>query len=110
MFIRSGYSAQTRRTRSVGGTGGAGGGETDSGTEHHDHAADVLVGRLDHERRLGAKAGLHALALEFGDAEQGELDRVALDGEPPRRPVGRAPILRPAEGAPIAWLLGGGWH
>src|ERR1700685_4199644 len=81
MFIRSGYSAQTRRTRSAGGTGG-GGGEEDSGTQHHHQAADVLIRRLDHKGRFGTKAGLQTLALEPGDPDASELDHVAFDGGP----------------------------
>src|SRR3984957_5138895 len=82
MFIRSGYSAQTRRTRSVDGTSEGGGGETDSGTQHHHQAADVLIRRLDHKGRFGTKAGLQALALELGDVDASELDHVTFDGGP----------------------------
>src|SRR6478672_2919724 len=62
MFIRSGYSAQTRSTR--------------SGTEHRHRRPDVLVALGNADRRLGAQAVRGRLGLEPGDVEAVELDDV----------------------------------
>src|SRR3954453_6980533 len=64
MFMRSGYSAQTRRTPSA--------------TEHHHRRAEVRARLGDLAARLGAQPGDHALALELAGRQRGERDRVLL--------------------------------
>src|SRR3954469_38325 len=63
MFIRSGYSAQTRRTLSA--------------TEPHHRRAEVGVRLGDAGARLGAQPCGRALVLELVRGEGGQLDRVA---------------------------------
>src|SRR3954449_8292666 len=64
MFIRSGYSAQTRRTASA--------------TQPHPSRAEVGLGLLDEARRLGPEARGAALDLEVTSAQRGQRDRVVL--------------------------------
>src|SRR3954452_9979510 len=71
MFMRSGYSAQTRSS---------------GGTQHHHLRADVLWGWLDVAGRLDRKAGVGALGLERRRVDAVELDDVAAGVE---GPVGR---------------------
>ena len=60
--------------------GDAGGGEADSsGTQHHNHTADMLIGGLYHERGLGMKSGLCALTLQLGSTDTSKLDHIALN-------------------------------
>src|SRR3989442_1485674 len=59
MFMRSGYRAQTRSVRFACGLG------TRSATQHHDGAADVLIGARDSARRLDPEAGGLRLALQL---------------------------------------------
>src|SRR5919198_3482161 len=66
MFIRSGYSAQTRRTRA-------------SATEHHHRGADVLLSLRDLAARQHAQPGGARLGLERRGGEVVEADDVALD-------------------------------
>src|SRR3954451_20798161 len=70
MFMRSGYSAQTRSSRS---------------TEHHHTGADMLRGPIAMPGRLARKAGAGALGLERRCVDAVELDHVAAGVE---RPVG----------------------
>src|SRR4051812_3069352 len=72
MFIRSGYSAQTRSVRPA------------SGTQHHHRRADVVVGLGDRARGLDAQPGIGALGLERRGLEAVEADDVLLDGPPAR--------------------------
>src|SRR5215216_5458947 len=62
MFMRSGYSAHTRRARSA--------------THHHHGGAEMGVRLGDPGPRLGAEAGRGALRLELGGRERGQLYRV----------------------------------
>src|SRR5665213_3110028 len=78
MFIRSGQSAQTRRTRDAEERGDDGGASVDSGTQHHHRAGDVRIGRCDLPSGLGAKSRLQPLRLHLGCAEAGELDDITL--------------------------------
>src|SRR5215211_8960559 len=71
MFMRSGYSEQTRSS---------------GDTQHHHLRADVLCGWLDVAGRLDRKAGAGALGLERRRIEAVELDDVAAGVE---GPVGR---------------------
>src|SRR5207244_498361 len=59
MFMRSGYRAQTRSVCLARGFG------TRSATQHHDGAADVLVGPRDSARRLDPEARGLRLALKL---------------------------------------------
>src|SRR5258707_9180103 len=67
MFIRSGYSAQTRRR---------------SGTEHHHHAADVIWSRRDHEAPGRRKTRSAGLGLELIRGQRVDPDLVPLDRTP----------------------------
>src|SRR5271170_2729204 len=78
MFIRSGYSAQTRNVRSD---------ALDSGTEHHHDARRVVIGRGDHAGAGGGQPRLVALVLELGDAHTIELDDIVLPGGLAPRPT-----------------------
>src|SRR5919201_4771311 len=62
MFIRSGYSAQTRSVRSA--------------TEHHHRRADIVDGRLQATRGLGAQAEGGGLRCQGRGVEPVELDYV----------------------------------
>src|ERR1700729_1587406 len=64
MFIRSGYSAQTRSRR--------------SGTEHHHLGADVFLGRRNLRQSARRQPGRSGLALELLDAETIEMDPINL--------------------------------
>src|SRR3954453_18917031 len=64
MFMRSGYSAQTRRTPSA--------------TEHPPRRAEVRVGLGDAAPRLRAEPGEGALGLELARGQRRQLDHVAL--------------------------------
>src|SRR5437763_13669179 len=59
MFMRSGYSAQTRNVSSACGL------DARSTTQHHDGAADVLIGARDSARRLDPEAHDLRLPLEL---------------------------------------------
>src|SRR5919108_4225294 len=72
MFIRSGYSAQTRSVRSA--------------TEHHYRRADVVDGRLQATRGLGAQAEGRGLRGQGRGVEPVELDDVV--GHRPRAVAG----------------------
>src|SRR5436190_18993650 len=67
MFIRSGYSAQTRSWGSA--------------TEHHHHAADMIEGRVDHGPADRLQPSGSRLALKSGRTEAIEPDPVDLDGQ-----------------------------
>src|SRR6476620_6207124 len=90
MFIRSGYSAQTRSTR--------------SGTEHRHRRPDVLVAFGDADRRLGAQPVRGRLGLEPGDVEAVELDDVgaraarAARGDDRPDALDRGPVAAVADG------------
>src|SRR4051794_10624780 len=71
MFMRSGYSAQTRRTPSA--------------TEHHHCRTEVGVRLAYADARLGLESGGGALGLELGRGERGQLDGVPRGA---RAPVG----------------------
>src|SRR5579871_1003592 len=62
MFIRSGYSAQTRRTG--------------SGTEHHHLAGRVFLGLADDAGRLGAQPRALRLPPELLLADAVEFDHI----------------------------------
>src|SRR5580693_7217830 len=66
MFIRSGYSAQMRSVR--------------SGTEHHHHAADVVLGGRDVPPGERLEPRRCAFALELGGTDAIEPDAVQLHG------------------------------
>src|SRR5664279_2820897 len=88
MFIRSGYSAHTRRVRAPSVAPFA------SDTEHHHDAADVLVGCRHLAPPQRVKADLAPLALQLTRAHAIQLDQVsfALDiglAQPLRRTAGR---------------------
>src|SRR5947209_10452134 len=70
MFIRSGYSAQTRSGLPDGGGG--------SGTEYHDVARQILVCGLDAARRAPVQAGRDSLPFELLDVHEVEANHVAL--------------------------------
>src|ERR1019366_4378416 len=71
MFMRSGYSAHTRRVES--GLAGA-----LSATKHHHGAADVLLGR-GHRARAGiVQSRFASLAMQAGCTQAVELDDIAL--------------------------------
>src|SRR5579863_3742975 len=80
MFIRSGYSAQTRSVRG-------------SGTEDHHLAADMLLGRRDAANRVGAEAGPLAGLLQTLNAEDVERDAIGARGAGALRVDGFAPAL-----------------
>src|ERR671930_347035 len=88
MFIRSGYSAQTRRVR--------------SGTEYHHCRADVLERLRDAPPRLGAQAERRRLVLELLGLDAIELDDVvqrregAIDRDDLAHPVDRGTIAEVA--------------
>src|SRR5271154_3045034 len=109
MFMRSGYSAQTR-SACVGERAALAGAAT-SGTKHHDDAADVIVGRLDSARRLRRQPGRDPLALELLRAHAIELDDVALARGARRlpRPAGgnQDPFALDSEAAPAPPPAGG---
>src|SRR3954447_26527935 len=65
MFMSSGYSEQTRSVPEL-------------ATEHHHHAADVLVGRPDERARLDREALAAGLGLELVDLHDVEMDDVHL--------------------------------
>src|ERR1700729_486427 len=69
MFMRSGYSAQTR---SVGGA---------SGTEHHHRAPDVVLGGRDLHPAGGPQAGGLALGLQDVGGDVVEVDEVLLGAQ-----------------------------
>src|SRR5271165_307903 len=83
MFMRSGYSAQTRSGPGAEWVG------VSSGTEHHHRAAHVLLGggHLASGERL--KVGRHSLPLELPSAYAVELDDLA----PRARRALRAPAV-----------------
>src|SRR5689334_3051394 len=64
MFIRSGYSAQTRSV---------------SGTQDHYFAADVVVGRGHRASLIGSQSSGCGLALELGGDEAVEMDHVVFN-------------------------------
>src|SRR5947209_3689285 len=70
MFIRSGYSAQTRSV--------LGASPPRSRTKHHHVALQILVGGLDAARGSGVPTRRDPLALELLDAHEVELDHVPL--------------------------------
>src|SRR5438270_3955586 len=82
MFIRSGYSAQTRSVLPDGRGG--------SGTEHYDVARQILVCGLDAARRAPVQAGRDSLAFELLDVHEVEADHVALARARGRAPAGQA--------------------
>src|SRR5271154_1155991 len=109
MFMRSGYSAQTRSA--CVGERAALAGAAASGTKHHDDAADVIVGRLDSARRLRRQPAREPLALELLRAPAIELDDVALARGARRlqRPAGRNqdPCALDSDAAPAHPPAGG---
>jgi hypothetical protein len=83
MFMRSGYSAQTRRTAADGDPvvveeEREGVAEWRSGTQHHHSAAGVIVGGLDLASRLWLKTSDRALAFQLRGVKEIELDEVTL--------------------------------
>src|SRR2546421_12082720 len=82
MFIRSGYSAQTRSVLPDVPGG--------SGTEHHDVARQILVRGLDAARRAPVQAGRDPLAFELLDVHEVEADHRALARARGRAPAGQA--------------------
>src|ERR1700749_90261 len=80
MFIRSGYSAQTRST---GGTG----------TQQHHLAADVVVGRSDGRPPAATQSDALRLGLELVTGQAVEPDHVLLDRSRARRADPLAPAL-----------------
>src|SRR5215218_3722873 len=76
MFIRSGYSAQTRSTEPVPADDEVV--EVVLATEHHHRGADVLERRRDLERWLRAQSVRLRLRREPLGAQRAELDHVVL--------------------------------
>src|SRR3954469_14457878 len=72
MFMRSGYSAQTRSVRPSRGP---------SATQHHHGGPDVGLGLGDRARALDPEARRLALGLERRGVEVVEADAILLDGE-----------------------------
>src|SRR5436853_6296256 len=75
MFMRSGYRAQTRSVCFAGGFG------MRSGTQHHDGAADVLIGARDSARRLDPEARGLRLALKLRAPQLCQNGLIALTHE-----------------------------
>src|SRR5438874_9987297 len=74
MFIRSGYSAQTRKARA----GGSPSPALRSGTQHHDGAAGVLLGGRDVARGRRGEAQRARLSSQLRRAQTVELDDASL--------------------------------
>src|SRR6478736_7302077 len=93
MFIRSGYSAHTRR---VGAPAPAPKRCAPwSGTQHHDRAADVVLGRGHHGRGERAQSGRRALTPQGALGDAIELDDAALARQRELR-IWRAVLFMPA--------------
>src|SRR6478736_2463847 len=100
MFMRSGYRAQTR---SVGFACAFG---TRSGTQHHDRAADVLLGAPYRAGRFDPKPGGSPLALQLRAPQLCQDGLVAFARELDRSRLVRLPnatgVLARAQDAPLA--------
>src|ERR1700686_233944 len=101
MFMRSGYSAQTRRIRVDAkvrdGWEGEGVGDWRSDMEHHHVAARVIGCGWNAAAGRGAQTGGNALALQLGGADAVELDQVMLDD----RGVANAPLAFDDDGVAL---------
>src|SRR6266516_4961273 len=100
MFMRSGYRAQTRSVSLACGLG------TRSATQHHDGAADVLIGARDSARRLDPEAGGLRLALKLRAPQLCQDGLIALTHELDhpllvRSPSAAGAVPRPQD-APLA--------
>src|SRR5437588_4116534 len=92
MFIRSGYSAQTRRSRL-------------SGIEHHHHAAHMIAGGADLRPSGGTQPDRRSLAFELAGGQG--IDRVLMHLDEPCSLPGND-LTPPLQDERVLYLAHGG--